>query len=83
MIALPMSFFSDSEDMPSDHPEYKAVSACQPVEACGIGIVGFTRVRRCHGSSTFLQRGERDRIGTLSLEITPNPEQCFEALRES
>ena len=48
-IALPLSFFSDIDEMPPDHPDYKEVSECQYVEACGISITGFTRERRLHG----------------------------------
>ena len=80
MIALPMSFFSDSEDMPSDHSEYKAVSACQPVEVCGISIMGFSE----YGDFTdryIPPGGRREQDWDFSLEITPNPEQCFEAMR--
>ena len=79
-IALPLSFFSDLDEMPSDHPEYKAVSECQSVEACGIYVVGLTE----DGAATDRYIPPEKREGEewdFSVEITPNPEHCFEAMR--
>ena len=81
MIPLPLSFFSDLDDMPPDHPEYKAVSECQSVDACGIGFVGVTE----DGEVTDEYIPAEDREGQdwdFTLEIIPNVEQCFNALRE-
>ena len=80
-IALPLSFFSDLDEMPPDHPEYKAVSECQSVEACGVSLMGLTQ----DGDFTDRYIPPAQREGEewdFSVEITPNPEQCFEALRE-
>jgi hypothetical protein len=80
-IALPLSFFSDLDDMPSDHPEYTAVSECQSVEACGVSLMGFTQ----EGDFTDRYPPPKGREGEdwdFWVEITPDPEQCFEALRE-
>jgi hypothetical protein len=79
-IALPLSFFSDLDEMPPDHPEYNAVSEWQSVEACGISITGFTE----DGDFTdsYIPPAERAEVDwNFSVEITPHPEQCFEALR--
>lgn len=81
-IALPLSFFSDLDDMPPDHPEYKEVSECQYVDACAISITGFTE----DGDFTegFIPPAERDGVNwDFSVEITPHPAQSFEALRMS
>ena len=80
-VVLPLSFFSDLDEMPSDHPEYRAVSECQSVEACGVAVTGFTE----HGDFTehyipLEKRGAEE--WAFSVEITPHPEQCFEALRK-
>ena len=80
-IALPLSFFSDLDEMPADHPEYKAMSECQSVEACGVSLMGLTQ----DGGFTDRHIPPAEREGEewdFSVEITPNPEQCFEALRE-
>jgi hypothetical protein len=81
-IALPLSFFSDLDEMPPDHPEFKEVSECQYVEACAISITGFTE----DGEFTefFIPPAQRDEVEwDFSVEITPNPVQCFEALRRT
>ena len=81
IIPLPLSFFSDLEDMPPDHPEYKAVSESQSVEACGIGFVGFTEDGEV--SDEYIPREAREgKDWDFTLEIIPNAEQCFDALRE-
>lgn len=80
-VLLPLSFFSDLDDMPPDHPEYKAVSEYQSVDACGIGFVGITE----DGEVTNEYVPVEARQGVdweFALEITPNDEQCFNALRE-
>lgn len=80
-ISLPLNFFSDLDEMPPDHPEYKAVSECPSVEACGIGISGFSQ----DGDFTdeYIPPEKReDEAWDFSVEITPDPERCFEALRE-
>jgi hypothetical protein len=67
---------------PPDHPEFRAVSECQSVEACGISITGFTE----DGDFTdrYIPPTEReDEDWVFSVEITPHPEQCFEALRRT
>ena len=79
-IDLPLSFFSDLEKMSSDHPEYKVVSECQSVEVCGVSLMGFTE----DGDFTDRYIPPAQREGEewdFSVEIAPNPEQCFEALR--
>lgn len=80
-IALPLSFFSDEGDLPPDHPEYRAVSACQVVDACGICFMALSE----DGESTdrYVPPGERHgEDWEFYIEITPHPEQSFEALRE-
>jgi hypothetical protein len=81
MIELPLSFFSDMDEMPSDHPEYKAVSESQSVEACGICLMGLTE----DGDLTDRYIPPEEREGEewdFSVEITPHPDQCFKVLRE-
>ena len=81
-IALPLSFFSDLDEMPTDHPEFKEVSECQYVEASAISITGFTE----DGDFTegFIPPAERGEVEwDFSVEITPNPVQCFAALRRT
>ncbi len=81
VIVLPLSFFSDLDKMPLDHPEYKAVCESQSVEACGIGFVGFTEEGAVADEYIPLEARE-DETWSFSLEIIPNSEQCFKALRE-
>lgn len=81
-IALPLSFFSDLDEMSPDHPDYKEVSECQYVEAYGISITGFTE----DGDFTegYIPPAERNDVDwSFSVEITPHPGQCFEALRRT
>ena len=80
-IALPLSFFSDLDEMPSDHPEYTAVSECQSVEACGIYLVGLTEDGADTDRYIPLEKREGEEWD-FSVEIAPHPEQCFEAMRE-
>jgi hypothetical protein len=80
-IALPLGFFSDEDDLPPDHPEYKAVSACQSVEACGIALLACSESgEMAEGYIPLQERGGEE--WDFSVEITPNAEQCYEALRE-
>ncbi len=80
-IPLPLSFFSDLEDMPPDHPEYKAVSESQSVEACGIGFVGVAEDGEV--TDEYIPRGARKGANwEFTLEIIPSAEQCFDAWRE-
>lgn len=81
IIPLPLSFFSDLEDVPPDHPEYKAVSESQSVEACGIGFVGFTEDGEVSDEYIPLE-AQDNHDWHFTLEIIPNAEQCFDALRE-
>jgi hypothetical protein len=78
---LPLSFFSDLDDLPPHHPEYKAVSECQSVEACRIGIVGVSRDGDFADEYIPLAGREREEWDFV-VEITPNPRQCYEVLRE-
>ena len=79
-IALPLAFFSDEEDLPADHPEYKAVSACQSVEACGISFMGVSE--NDVTADGYIPPEEREgEDWEFFVEIVPNDEQCFDALR--
>ena len=80
-IPLPVAFFSDEDDLPADHPEYKAASVCHSVEACGIFVTGVCE----DGNSTdqyipseHCEWEEWD----FCIEIILNSEQCYEAMRE-
>lgn len=79
-IALPLSFFSDLDEMPPDHPEYKAVCESYSVEACAVSLLGLAE----DGTETDRyippERREGEDWG-FSVEIIPNPEQCFDAKR--
>jgi hypothetical protein len=80
-IPIPLSFFSDLEDMPPDHPEYKAASEAQSVEACGIGFVGYTEDGEV--TDEYIPRdAQGGNEWEFTLEIIPNAEQCFDAWRE-
>jgi hypothetical protein len=81
MIALPLEFFSDLEELPPDHPEYKAVSASQSVEASGITFMAFSE----SGEITEGYIPPKERGGEewdFLVEIVPNDEKCYEAMRE-
>jgi hypothetical protein len=80
MIVLPLTFFGDLDKMPLDHPEYKAVCESQSVEACGIGFVGVAEDGAVADEYIPLEARE-DETWSFSLEIIPNAEQCFNALR--
>jgi len=80
-IALPLAFFGDEDDLPPDHPEYKAVSAWESVDACGIALMAFSE----SGEMAEAYIPPQKRGGEewdFSIEITPNSERCYEALRE-
>jgi hypothetical protein len=80
-VALPLEFFSDEEELPPDHPEYKAVSAFQSVDACGIAFMAFSE----GGEMTEGYIPPEKRGGEkwdFSVEIMPSDEQCYEAMRE-
>jgi hypothetical protein len=80
-VALPLSFFSDLDEMPSDHPEYKAFCECQSVDASGIALTALSE----HGEMAeryILPERREGEEWDFSVEITPNPEQCFHVLRE-
>lgn len=78
---MPVSFFGDLDDVPPDAPEYKDVSASQSVEACGISFVGCTEDGEV--ADDYIPREAQDgKDWKFTLEIIPNAEQCFDALRE-
>ena len=81
-IALPQKFFSDLEEMPPDHPQYKEVCECEYVEACAISIAGFTPSGEY--TESYIPPAEWDDVmWEFSVEITPHPAQCFDALRRT
>ena len=80
-IALPLGFFGDEGDLPSDHPEFKAVSAFDSVDASGIALVAFSE----SGEMTEGYIPPEKRGGEkweFCIEISPNDEQSYEAMRE-
>jgi len=80
-IALPLAFFSDEEEMPLDHPERKAVSAYHWVGASGIALMAYSE----SGEMTegYIPPDEREgEDWDFAIEVMPNDEQCFEAMRE-
>jgi hypothetical protein len=80
-IALPLGFFSDEDDIPPDHPEYKAVSASEAVEAVGISFMAFSE----SGAVTegyILPEERGNEKWEFCIELSPNDEQCYQALRE-
>lgn len=67
--------------MPPDHPEYKAVSASHSVEASGIAFMAFSE----SGEITEGYIPPKERGGEewdFLVEIVPNDEKCYEAMRE-
>jgi len=80
-ITLPLNFFSDLDEMPSDHPEYKAVCECQSVDASGVAFLALSK--RGETAERYIppekRKGEE---WDFAVEIIPNDEQCFEAMRE-
>ncbi len=80
-VALPLSFFSDLDEMPSDHPEYKAVSECYSVAVTGI----FFEARHESGDSANRYIPLKEREGEnwdFSVEIVPHAEESYHAMRE-
>ena len=80
-IALPLAFFGDEHDIPPDHPEYKAVSESHSVDASGIALMAFSE----SGEMTEGYIPPENREGEewdFCVEIMPNDEQCYEAMRE-
>lgn len=80
-VALPLSFFSDLDEMPSDHPEYKAVSESYSVAAACI----FFEARHESGDSANRYIPLEDREGQnwdFSVEIVPHAEKSYHAMRE-
>ncbi len=79
-VALPLGFFSDEDDLPPDHPEYKGISACQWVEASGIAFMAFSESGET--ADGYIPPEEReDEQWDFSVEIMPNDEQCYDAMR--
>jgi hypothetical protein len=80
-VALPLGFFSDEDELPPDHPEYKAVSACQSVDASGIAFMAFSASGEM--AEGYIPPEKRGGEGwDFSVEIMPHDEQCYEAMRE-
>ncbi len=80
-IALPLEFFGDEGDLPPDHPEFKAVSAFESVDASGIALVAFSE----SGEMTEGYIPPEKRGGEkweFCIEISPNDAQSYEAMRE-
>jgi hypothetical protein len=80
-LALPLAFFSDEDDLPPDHPEYRAVSTFHSVNATGIAFMAYSE----SGEIAEGYIPPEDREGEewdFAVEIMPNDEQCFEAMRE-
>jgi hypothetical protein len=80
-VALPLSFFSDLDEMPTDHPEYKAVSESYSVVASGI----FFEALHESGNSAERYIPLKEREGEqwdFSVEIVPHSEESFHAMRE-
>jgi hypothetical protein len=79
-VALPLGFFGDEGDLPPDHPEYKAVSASHVVEAAGIVFLALSESGDViEGYIPPEKRGGEE--WDFSVEIIPNDEQCYDALR--
>ena len=80
-LALPLGFFSDEDDLPADHPEYRAVSAFQSVSATGIAFMAYSDGGEM--VEGYIPPDNREgEEWDFSVEIMPNDEQCFEAMRE-
>jgi hypothetical protein len=79
-IALPLAFFGDEHDLRHDHPEYKAISESQSIDASGIAMMAFSG----SGEMTEGYIPPENRGGEewdFCVEIMPNDEQCYEAMR--
>ena len=80
-MAVPLAFFSDEDDLPSDHPVYRAVSAFESVDASGIAFMAFS----ASGEMTegYIPPEKREgEVWDFCVEIMPNDEQCYEAMRK-
>ena len=80
-VGLPLAFFSDEDELPSDHPEYKAVSAFESVDASGVAFLAYSESgEMAEGYISPEKRGGEE--WEFCVEIMPNGEQCYEAMRE-
>lgn len=80
-IALPLGFFGDEGDLPPDHPEFKAVSAFESVDASSIALMAFSESgEMTEGYIPPEKRGGEQ--WNFCIEISPNDEQSHEAMRE-
>ncbi len=80
-IALPLSFFSDLDEMPPDHPECKAVSECYSVAVSGV----FFEALHDNGDTANRYIPLDDREGDnwdFSVEIVPHAPESYHAMRE-
>ena len=80
-IAVPLAFFSEEDDLPQDHPEYKAVSASESVDASGIAFMAFS----ANGEMTEGYIPPEKRGGEewdFCVEIVPDDKQCYGAMRK-
>lgn len=70
-VSMPLSFFSDLDEMPLDHPEYKAVSECCSVAVSGIF---FEAIHESGDSAErYIPLKEREREDwDFSIEIVPH-----------
>lgn len=80
-VALPLSFFSDLDKMPSDHPEYKAVSECYSVAVSGIVFEDLNESRGSVNKHIPLKECE-GKNWDFSIEIVPHDEESYHAMRE-
>jgi len=80
-VALPLSFFSNLDDLPTDHPESKAVSESYSVAASE----NFFEAIHESGDSADRYFPLEEREGEnwdFSVEIVPHAEDCFYAMHE-
>ena len=78
---MPLGFFGGVNELPLDHPECKAVSACQLTDANGIVFTAFSESgEMAEGYIPPEKRGGNK--WDVSVEVMPNGEQCYEAMRE-
>ncbi len=80
-VALPLSFFSDLDKMPSDHSEYKAVCECYSVAVSGICFEAHHESG--DSANRYIPLEERDgEDWDFSVEILPHDEESFYAMHE-
>jgi hypothetical protein len=80
-VALPLSFFIDLDEMPLDHPQYKAVSECYSVAVSGI----FFEALHESGDSAdrYIPPREREcEDWDFSVEIVPHAGESYHVMRE-